>query len=243
MFLYSSSESKFRQTKDIDFLGEGISNEENNIKTIIGEISSLKYEDGIIFNTKEITTETIAEVKEYNGIRVSLPFTLDTIASVLTIDVGFGDVTHKKPELMDYPTLLDMEPPQINAYSVETVVAEKFEAIIKLNYQTSRMKDFYDIIFIAENYDLKNIDLLSSIQKTFAKRNTRIENRKIIYKGEFKNDEEKQKQWKGFLKRIKSEMKEDFKDIINKLETFIEPIFENVEDESTWNKDKWKWEK
>ncbi len=243
LFLFCSSESKFRQTMDIDLLGKGISNEEDNIKIILGKISEIKYEDGIIFKSGEITTESIAEVKEYNGVRVSLPFNLDTIKSNITIDIGFGDVLYKKPELMNYPTLLEMESPQINTYSVETVIAEKLEAIVKLNFLTSRMKDFYDLIFIAENYELKKINLLNSIQKTFENRNTSIDNRKIIYQDEFKKDDEKQKQWEGFLKRIKSEMKEEFIDIINKLETFIEPIFENAEDDLFWEKDKWKWKK
>jgi predicted nucleotidyltransferase component of viral defense system len=243
VFLFSSSKSKFRQTKDIDFLGKGISIAEDNLKKIIGEISKIKYEDGLVFKSDEITTEIITKEKNYNGIRVSLPFALATIKNILSIDVGFGDELYKKAETLDYPTILDMESPKINAYSVETVIAEKFEAIVKLNFLTSRMKDFYDLIFIAENYELTKSDLLNSIKRTFETRETAISNRKIIYQYEFKNDDEKQKQWKGFLKRIKSEMEDNFITIINKLEKFIEPVFGNVEDDLSWNKDKWKWEK
>lgn len=243
VFLFSTGKSMFRQTKDIDFLGKGISNAEDNLKKIIGEISKIKYEDGLVFKSDEITTEIITKEKNYNGIRVSLPFALATIKNILSIDVGFGDELYKKAETLDYPTILDMESPKINAYSVETVIAEKFEAIVKLNFLTSRMKDFYDLIFIAENYELTKSDLLNSIKRTFETRETAISNRKIIYQYEFKNDDEKQNQWKGFLKRIKSEMENNFITIINKLEKFIEPVFENVEDDLSWNKDKWKWEK
>lgn len=243
VFLFSTGKSMFRQTKDIDFLGKGISNAEDNLKKIIREISKIKYEDGLVFKSDEITTEIITKEKNYNGIRVSLPFALATIKNILSIDVGFGDELYKKAETLDYPTILDMESPKLNAYSVETVIAEKFEAIVKLNFLTSRMKDFYDLIFIAENYELTKSDLLNSIKRTFETRETAISNRKIIYQYEFKNDDEKQKQWKGFLKRIKSEMENNFITIINKLEKFIEPVFENVEDDLSWNKDKWKWEK
>jgi predicted nucleotidyltransferase component of viral defense system len=243
VFLFSTGKSMFRQTKDIDFLGKGISIAEDNLKKIIGEISKIKYEDGLVFKSDEITTEIITKEKNYNGIRVSLPFALATIKNILSIDVGFGDELYKKAETLDYPTILDMESPKINAYSVETVIAEKFEAIVKLNFLTSRMKDFYDLIFIAENYELTKSDLLNSIKRTFETRETAISNRKIIYQYEFKNDDEKQKQWKGFLKRIKSEMEDNFITIINKLEKFIEPVFGNVEDDLSWNKDKWKWEK
>lgn len=243
LFLYSSSSKKFRQTKDIDFLGKEIINEENNLKDVIKEISDTKYNDGIFFQNSNVTSEKITEEKEYEGIRIGLPFNLDTIKSVITIDVGFGDVYYKKPKLMNYPTLLEMEYPKIYAYSIETVIAEKLEAIVKLNYQTSRMKDFYDILFIADNFNLKSKDLLISIKKTFLKRNTDINNRKIIYEDEFKNDTIKQKQWNGFLKRIKTDMSDDFNTVINKIESFIEPIFENPEDYISWNKLYRKWKK
>ena len=137
-----------------------------------------------------------------------------------------------------------MEFPKINSYSVETVIAEKFETIVKLNYQTSRMKDFYDIIFIAENYNLQRMDLLNSIEKTFKKRNTSIDNRKIIYEDEYKNDVDKQRQWKGFLNRIKTEksdISDNFKTTVNKLESFIEPIFDNSKSDLSWNKEIWGW--
>lgn len=243
LFLYSSSSKKFRQTKDIDFLGKEIINEENNLKDVIKEISDTKYNDGIFFQNSNVTSEKITEEKEYEGIRIGLPFNLDTIKSVITIDIGFGDVYYKKPKLVSYPTLLEMEYPKIYAYSIETVIAEKLEAIVKLNYQTSRMKDFYDILFITDNFNLKSKDLLISIKKTFLKRNTDINNRKIIYEDEFKNDTIKKKQWNGFLKRIKTDMSDDFNTVINKFESFIEPIFENSGDNLSWDKLYRKWKK
>jgi len=243
LFLFSSSSKKFRQTKDIDFLGKDILNEENNLKDVIKEITDNKYNDGIFFQNSDVTSEKITEGKEYEGIRIGLPFSLDTIKSVITIDIGFGDVYYKKPKLMNYPALLEMEYPKIYAYSIETVIAEKLEAIVKLNFQTSRMKDFYDILFIADNFNLKSKDLLISIKKTFLKRNTDINNRKIIYEDEFKNDTIKQKQWNGFLKRIKTDMSDNFYTAINKFESFIEPIFENPGADLSWNKLYRKWKK
>ena len=96
VFLFSTGKSMFRQTKDIDFLGKGISIAEDNLKKIIGEISKIKYEDGLVFKSDEITTEIITKEKNYNGIRVSLPFALATIKNILSIDVGFGDELYNK---------------------------------------------------------------------------------------------------------------------------------------------------
>ncbi len=242
LLLYSSGSGIFRPTKDIDFSGYSISNEENNVRNIFAEISGIKHRDGLSFKPN-ISLRRIAEANEYKGLRVSLPFVLDTIKSVLTIDVAFGDVSYKKPEFLDYPVLLKMPHPRIKADSIETVIAEKFHAIVKLNFLTSRMKDFYDIIFIAGNYSPEKQTLKISIEKTFKNRNTSVENRSAIYTPEFRNDIKKQKQWEAFLKRIKSDSNDDFNSVIDKINLFIEPVFIPKGGNLQWDKNKWKWNK
>lgn len=136
-----------------------------------------------------------------------------------------------------------MPTPRVKADSIETAIAEKFHAIVKLNFLTSRMKDFYDIIFVAGNYSPEKQALKISIEKTFKNRNTLLEFRSAIYTPEFKNDFQKQKQWKAFLKRIKSDNIDDFNSVIEKIKSFIEPVFETKTGNSQWNKNKWKWTK
>lgn len=243
LLLYSSGSGMFRPTKDIDFSGRGLSNDEYNIKNVFAEISGIETRDDLSFESMTITSRRIAEANEYKGLRLNLPFKLDTIKSVLTIDVAFGDVSHIKPVFLEYPVLLKMPSPRIKADSIETAVAEKFHAIVKLNFLTSRMKDFYDIAFIAGNYNPEKQSLKISIEKTFKNRNTPLEYRSAIYTPEFRNDSKKQTQWKSFLKRIKSDNAEDFNSVIEKIKSFIEPVFESKIGKFRWNKNRWKYTK
>ena len=135
-----------RPTLDIDFLGANISNDSDNIIKAFKEIGAVPYdEDGVSFDINHITAKDITEFKDYHGIRISIPVTMDTIAQVMTMDIGFGDIVTPKPVSLDYPILLSHFPmANILAYSIETVIAEKMHAVIDLADQSSRMKDYYD---------------------------------------------------------------------------------------------------
>ena len=137
--------------------------------------------------------------------------------------------------------MLDFPPPEIQVYSIETAMAEKFEAIVSLQLQTSRMKDFYDVLFFAEHYKFKKDILLNAILTTFNNRSTALEQRKVIYEDTFKSDDQLQKLWVAFLKRNKLESDNSFPYVANKIHSFIEPVFEK-ETQVKWNPQTWKWE-
>ena len=157
--MYAYERFAARPTLDIDFLGNNISNEGESIVAAFREICSVPYEeDGISFDTEHITAQNITEFKDYHGIRLSIPVKMDSISQVLTMDIGFGDVVTPNPIDLDYPVLLDYLPTvNILAYSLETVIAEKFHAVIDLADQSSRMKDYYDLynLLSKEEYDSK----------------------------------------------------------------------------------------
>ena len=125
---------------------------------------------------------------------------------------------------------------------MESVVAEKFQAIVYLGYANSRMKDFYDILFLAENNRFTLKDLKTAIETTFNQRETKIENRFFIYDKAF--IEEKDRFWKAFLRKIQSEMMPDFSQIMERIKFFLEPVL-TTEDKSSplvWNAHQWRWE-
>ena len=96
--MYAYEKFAARPTLDIDFLGNNISNEGSSIIAAFREICSVPYEeDGVIFDTEHITAQNITEFKDYHGIRLSVPVKMDTIAQVLTMDIGFGDVVTPSP--------------------------------------------------------------------------------------------------------------------------------------------------
>jgi len=232
--------SKFRPTKDIDFLGKAFSNEMNECKKIIEEIASIDAADGVEFICGNISTEKIKEGEDYEGVRIHLPYKMETVKGYLSIDIGFGDKITSGPVEIEFPILLDFPSPRIFVYSMESAVAEKFEAIVKLNFTTSRMKDFFDLLFIAERTGFKKSILKEALLVTFSNRETDIEERHLIYEESFKNNPQKQTQWSSFLERNKLTAESNFAKVVDKINSFIEPVFSD--NKEYWNPKKFIWE-
>ena len=232
-----------RPTKDIDFLGVSVSSDMEEIAQIVDSICAIQVDDGVIFDRNSIATEIInqGEKHEYIGIRTKIDSTLSGIKMKLSIDVGFGDKLETEPLEIEYPVILDLPAPLIKVYSCETVIAEKFETIVKLGIINSRMKDFFDIHFLSQNYSFEMNELKKNILTTFNQRHTDISNRSYIFSDDFKNNENKSIQWEAFLRKNKIKTKEIFSSIIEKIEIFIEPIFQN-ENKKKWNIKKSSWE-
>lgn len=214
--------SRTRPTKDIDFHGASISGDKDEIIKIISEIISIEFEDGLRFDSVE--AEVIIENGDYKGVRVKFYAYLENTRERMQLDIGFGDVITAGPVEIEYPTLLNYPSPNLLVYSIETAVAEKFEAIVSLNLLTSRMKDFYDIIFFTDSEKINEGNLRDAIIATFRNRGTDLKDRKIIYKEEFKNDEEKQRLWNAFLTRSRLESKNTFSEVVNNIEEFVEKV-------------------
>ena len=144
-----------RVTKDIDFLSISIANKEKEIKEIFQEILSIKIEDeensgALIFESNKIICEPIIKDADYKGIRVHIICSLGAIKKNLQVDIGHGDIVYPQINYTTFPSLLDSELENIATYTLESVIAEKFEAMVKLSYSNSRMKDFYDIYNICK---------------------------------------------------------------------------------------------
>ena len=232
--------TKFRPTKDIDFMGRAFENDIEECKKIISSIASVECEDGVSFLTENISAEFIKEDADYKGVRIHLPYRMDTINSYLSIDIGFGDKIIQGPCELDFPTLLDSPSPNILVYSYESAVAEKFEAIVKLNFLTSRMKDFFDLVFIAERNSFEKNNLKTALETTFNNRGTNLGERAIIFEDKFKQDQNKQIQWTAFLRRNKLNSENNFAEIVERIKQFIEPVF-SQDKAQNWNFEEWKW--
>jgi len=239
--LMTNKISKFRPTKDIDFLGISVSSEVDDCSVIIKEIASVNTDDGVEFIADKIEGKKIKESADFDGVRIKVPYKMDTIKGYFSIDIGFGDKITNGPYEIDYPTLLDFPSPKILVYSFDSAVAEKFEAIIKLNFITSRMKDFYDLIFIAENNSFNINVLRKAVIETFENRGTNLEDSYIIFEAVFKNNQQKQTQWVSFIQLNKLDLKISFYEAVTKIQSFIEPIFDKVT-KNNWNPQKWEWE-
>jgi predicted nucleotidyltransferase component of viral defense system len=235
-----------RPTKDIDFLVRSKSKDMRTIKSMIQNIAGVDVQDGVRFFPESISLASVMEAADYGGIRVKLKGFLDKAIKTLQIDIAFGDVLVAGPVEMEFPLLLDDQPaPCLKVYSNESAIAEKFQSLVKLNILTSRMKDVYDILFLASHQSFHMHLFRKAIVKTFKKRGTPIDERKSIFTKEFKSSKGKQAQWTAFLRRSRLESHEAFDKAIDHLELFLEPVCSRQPLSSAqlrWNPKKWSWQ-
>ena len=163
-----------RPTMDIDLLGKI----DNRLEVIIAAIKDaclMDVEaDGISFNAETVEAVRITEDAEYEGVRVRVHGSLGNARVTLQVDIGFGDVIVPSPSKVAYPAILDFPAPELKGYTMESTIAEKFQAMVKLGVLNSRMKDFYDIWILSRTFDFKGEILAEALEKTFENRNTPI---------------------------------------------------------------------
>jgi predicted nucleotidyltransferase component of viral defense system len=216
-----------RTTKDIDFLAKQISGTMENIGEVFAEICTVDGSDGVVFDAGSIDVKRIKEDADYEGVRVLITCYLGKAHKVLQIDIGFGDIVVPHPQEMQYPVILDMESPDIWAYSLESIVAEKFEAIITLAQANSRMKDFYDIYMLSQQFNFDGRALYEAINETFNRRGTAYEKEAVVFTDGFYISEDKQRQWTAFVNRI-TKTAVSFEQIRNRVKDFLFPIYESL---------------
>ncbi|MCR4964273.1 MAG: nucleotidyl transferase AbiEii/AbiGii toxin family protein [Bacteroidales bacterium] len=228
--MYAYERFAARPTLDIDFLGNNISNEGKSIMSIFREICSVPcVEDGITFDTENITSQNIIEFKDYHGIRLSIPVRMDTISQVMTMDIGFGDVVTPSPVDLDYPLLLEHLPrANILAYSIETVIAEKMHAVIDLADQNSRMKDYYDLYNLLSKEKYDNDTLQEAIIRTFENRHTTYDANTMFFRKGFVDNGQMQVKWQAFLRRITNNADLSFSDVATFIQNTLRPYWERM---------------
>ena len=218
----------YRPTRDLDLLGRGISNV--SYRKIFSEVCSQKVEDdGLTFLPDTIRVERIRDDEAYEGVRVRLEARLGNVRVPLQIDVGLGDTIVPASEELEYPTLLKFPAPKLHAYSKESVVAEKFEAMVKLGVANSRMKDFYDLWVLAQRFEFESNTLAAAIHATFKTRRTTLrKSSPLVLRADFYELPAKQTQWRAFLR--KSELKADssLKEIIEVIREFVTPVVDSI---------------
>jgi predicted nucleotidyltransferase component of viral defense system len=199
MLLMSWLEEPHRGTRDLDLLGFGDPIPDAMLQTF-REILTQDVDDGVMFNANALRVDRIREEVEYGGLRLRATASISGARINLTIDIGFGDALEPGAEFIDYPVLLDHPAPRLQAYARETVIAEKFQAMVALGRANSRMKDFYDIWILSRSFSFDDDRLARAIAATFARRGTAIPvDRPDALSPAFAADELKQQQWRAFL--------------------------------------------
>jgi predicted nucleotidyltransferase component of viral defense system len=225
-----------RPTMDIDLLGK-IDNRLEVITAAIKDACQMDVEaDGISFNAETVEAFRITEDAEYEGVRVRIHGNLGNARVSIQIDIGFGDVIVPNPRTVSYPAILDFPAPELKGYTMESTIAEKFQAMVKLGVLNSRMKDFYDIWILSRTFDFKGEILAEAVEKTFANRKTPINLNAAIFDPSFGKDGNKNVQWQGFIRKTKlNNAPESFEEVMAVVKLFLEPLAESIVERGAFN--------
>ena len=214
-----------RATKELDFLGH-LDNSLENLEGVIRQVCAADVEpDGMVFDAATVKTERIKEDADYEGVRVRFVGLLGRARVAMQIDVGFGDVVTPAAETITYPALLEFPAPELSGYPRETVVAEKFQAMVYLRTLNSRMKDFYDVWLLASQYAFDGALLAKAIAATFANRATAIDMAPIAFTPDFTEQGSTLAQWTAFRNKLpNTECPTKLSNVVTILAGFLLPI-------------------
>ena len=220
MLLMAWFKDPYRGTRDLDLLGFGDPSP-NVMLATFREILALDAGDGVVFDAGALRVDRIREEPEYGGLRLRTTASISGARINLTIDIGFGDALEPGAEVIDYPAMLDLPAPRLRAYARETVIAEKFHAMVALGRVNSRMKDFYDIWILSRSFAFNDDRLSRAIAATFTRRGTAIPtDLPDALTPAFALDEQKQRQWLVFVEDV-ALGPGDLADVIKDLAAFL----------------------
>lgn len=224
LFIYSVTDFDSRVTVDVDFLLRRVPNTPEQLKPVLEEIISTPTgNDFITFEIKDIAP--IAVAKKYAGIGASIAARIKNTRTPFSIDFGVGDVIVPKQEKRKIPTQLDdFAAPVVNTYSLETTIAEKIDAILSLMEFSSRMKDYYDIYYLANKFDFDGKVLTEALKKTFENRGHTFTIGQFEQVMSFADDSAMQKKWKAFCRKIDTKI-DDFNTVLKIIEAFLTKPF------------------
>lgn len=195
-----------RPTRDVDLLGYGDPAPEPML-AVFKEICAIKENDGILFDVDALRIDLIREQLEYGGLRLRTTARLAGARIAVVIDIGFGDAIEPGVEEIELPVMLDLPAPRLRAYPRETVVAEKFQAMVLFGLANTRMKDYYDIWILSRSYAFDAERLSRAIAATFERRGTAIpEDLPDALTPAFSTDATKQRQWEAFARDLAAEV-------------------------------------
>ena len=208
-----------RTTLDIDFFAQ-YDNKIASIEKMLKDICKINVvSDGLIFDITSVKGKRIKEDADYGGVRVKFVGLLERSRIPMQIDIGFGDSIYPKPKMIEYPVILDFPKPKLKGYPAESIISEKFEAMIKLGLLNNRMKDFYDIWLMMRQFDFNGGRFIEALKRTFKQRKTPLPQHKPLFAEEIYDEKsDRQTLWKALLNKA------DIKHAPEKLNTTAKAI-------------------
>ncbi|MEE9910366.1 MAG: nucleotidyl transferase AbiEii/AbiGii toxin family protein [Deltaproteobacteria bacterium] len=191
-----------RTTLDIDFLAH-FDNQIGSIEKVIRDLCNVTVaSDGLVFDAETVRGQRIKEDADYEGVHVKLTGFLGRARIPMQIDIAFNDVVYPRAEMLNFPVILDLPHPRLKGYPPESILSEKFEAMVKLGLLNSRMKDFYDVWMMTRQFDFNGLDLVESLKRTFKHRKTELPWKQPLFAEEiYDQQSDRQTLWAAFLRK------------------------------------------
>lgn len=224
------ADQQYRATQDLDLLGIG-SNSPQQVADAFRQIAEISPQspDGMAYMSDTITAGLIREDMKYEGVRIRMDSRLGNARIPLSIDVGFGDSITPPPTSGQYPVLLDAPAPVLRMYQRETSIAEKLHAMVERGVLNSRMKDFADIWYLSQHFDFDGQTLADAIASTFARWDLDVPTEPIAFTAEFVQRNDKQAQWKAFIRRSSPEgLPSQFEQVVDGIAAFLAPVLSHL---------------
>ncbi|MGM9669845.1 MAG: nucleotidyl transferase AbiEii/AbiGii toxin family protein [Faecousia sp.] len=227
LFIYTLTNFESRATVDVDFLMRGLNNDLARMDEIIAEI--LEVDTGNDFVTFKATkSEPIAIQRKYHGVSTQITGYIKNVRVPFNVDIGVGDVIVPNAQRRNIQTQLDgFEKPEILTYSLESTIAEKFDAILQRFELTGRMKDFYDIYYLSRTFDFDGLKLQTAIQETLQNRGTAYEKDSFDRILALADDEDMQTKWRYFLKTL-GNPEILFSAVMDGIQLFVQPVWDSI---------------
>lgn len=240
MFIYTLTEFDSRPTRDIDFLIKNLHGSLENIEQTMKEICSI--DTGNDFITLEVLgSERISVDKKYPGVKTSFMGHIEKVRIPFSIDVGIDDVIVPEPIKRTIVTRLpDLEPPYVFTYSLESTIAEKFDAILQRMAGTSRMKDFYDIYYLSGVFNYNGQVLKEALKRTLEHRRRELPHDAFSDIYDFRSNSFLLTQWNAFEPAKETEL--SFDEALGRLSAFLEPVYNSILNDTDFAKS-WKCER
>ena len=225
MLFFAWNRDAYRPTRDLDLLGRGDSSPSHMARVFRAVCVTEVEDDGLVFDPDTVRAGEIREEQEYGGVRVELVVRLGQARLELLVDIGFGDALVPRPRNVDFPSILGFPQARMPAYRPETVIAEKFQAMVALGIANSRMKDFYDLWTFAKDFEFTGKPLCQALKATFARRKTPLPtSTPLALSDEFHQDATKQNQWRAFLRKNSLDARQQgLREVVGLLNAFLMP--------------------
>ncbi len=240
VLLYAIYDKEYsRATADIDLLSKGIKNDIDKIRKVFQDIIRIDYfNDFVTYDLESLYLSEITKGNLYLGVKVTVKSYLGKSIQKISVDIGFGDIVKPKVSQMEFPVILDLEIPKINVYSKESIIAEKFEAIVSLGELNSRYKDYFDLYTLFNTTDFNYNTILEAINATFNQRKTSLDYI-VLYDDKYVSNPTRKRFWNAMIKKRGIKQEISFVECVDLIREFVKPIVNELKEKRVSSFNQW----